>query len=147
MKAAIFHGKGRHHTFEEVEIDQPKGHEVLVRTIACGVCHSDLSVAEGKIPVPTPMILGHEPAGIVEAVGDDVTDFAPGDHVIARLRPFCGRCKQCVSGQPNRCTNGVPTQRGTDDRPRMAYRGGKIVGITGDAAGFAERCSRTRTAS
>ena len=139
MKAAIFHGTGKPHTFEEVEIDQPKGHEVLVRTVACGVCHSDLSAAEGKVPVATPMILGHEPAGIVEAVGENVTDFAPGDHVIARLRPFCGRCKQCVSGQPNRCKNRSATQRGTGDRPRMAYRGGKIAGITGDAAGFAEK--------
>ena len=91
------------------------------------------------MPVATPMILGHEPAGIVEAVGENVTDFAPGDHVIARLRPFCGRCKQCLSGQPNRCKNRSVTQRATGDRPRMAYRGTEIAGITGDAAGFAEK--------
>jgi S-(hydroxymethyl)glutathione dehydrogenase/alcohol dehydrogenase len=139
MKAAIFHGTGKPHTFEEVEIDQPKGHEVLVRTVACGVCHSDLSAAEGKVPVATPMILGHEPAGIVEAVGENVTDFAPGDHVIVRVRQFCGRCKQCLSGQPNRCNNRSVTQRATGDRPRMAYRGSKIAGITGDTAGFAEK--------
>ncbi len=139
MKAAIFHGTGQPHTFEAVEIDRPKGHEVLVRTVACGVCHSDLSAAEGKVPVATPMILGHEPAGIVEAVGEDVADFAPGDHVIARLRPFCGRCNQCLLGQPNRCNNRAAVQRVAGDRPRMTYRGGRITGITGDAAGFAER--------
>src|SRR5271166_499493 len=134
MKAAIFHGTGKPHTFEEVEIDQPKGREVLVRTVACGVCHSDLSAAEGKVPVATPMILGHEPAGIVEAVGENVTDFAAGDHVIARLRPVCGRCKQCLSGQPKRCKNRSATQRATGDRPPMAYRGSEIVGITDDGA-------------
>lgn len=57
MKAAIFHQPGQPHSFEEVDIDQPQGREVLVRTAACGVCHSDASVAECKVPVPTPMIL------------------------------------------------------------------------------------------
>jgi S-(hydroxymethyl)glutathione dehydrogenase/alcohol dehydrogenase len=139
MKAAIFHEAGKPHTFEEVDIDQPRGQEVLVRTVACGVCHSDLSVAEGKVPMPTPMILGHEPAGIVEAVGPEVTDFSPGDHVIARLGLFCGRCKHCLSGHPNRCNNRQAMQRGADDRPRMLHNGRPIVGVTGDGAGFAEK--------
>src|SRR5260370_3515009 len=85
------------------------------------------------------MILGHEPAGSGEAVGENVPDFAPGDHVIVRVRPFCGRCKQCLSGQPNRCNNRSVTQRGTGDRPRMAYRGGQSAGITADTGGFAEK--------
>ena len=139
MKAAIFHQAGKPHTFEEVDIDAPKGHEVLVRTVACGVCHSDLSVAEGKVPVPTPIILGHEPAGIVEAVGGEVTDFKPGDHVIARLGLFCGRCKHCLSGHPNRCNNRAVMQRRAEERPRMLHQGRKIVGVTGDGAGFAEK--------
>jgi S-(hydroxymethyl)glutathione dehydrogenase/alcohol dehydrogenase len=139
MKAAIFHGAKQPHTFEEVDIDQPLGHEVLVRTVACGVCHSDLSVAEGKVPIPTPMILGHEPAGIVEAVGGEVTDLKPGDHVIARLGLFCGGCKHCLSGHPNRCNNRAVMQRKAGERPRMLYRGAKIAGVTGDGAGFAEK--------
>ena len=139
MKAAIFHQPGKPQTFEEVDIDQPRGNEVLVRTIASGVCHSDLSVAEGKVPVPTPMILGHEPAGIVEAVGGEVTDFKPGDHVIARLGLFCGKCRHCLSGHPNRCNNRAAMQRRADERPRMLYQGAKIVGVSGDGAGFAEK--------
>ncbi len=139
MKAAIFHGAGKPHTFEEVDIDQPKGQEVLVRTVASGVCHSDLSVAEGKVTLPTPMILGHEPAGIVEAVGSDVTRLKPGDHVIARLGVFCGMCKHCLSGHPNRCNNRNAVQRKPDERPRMLYQGRRIAGVTGDAAGFAEK--------
>jgi S-(hydroxymethyl)glutathione dehydrogenase/alcohol dehydrogenase len=139
MKAAIFHEAHKPHTFEEVDIDQPRGHEVLVRTVASGVCHSDLSIAEGKVPVPTPMILGHEPAGIVEAVGDRVTGLKPGDHVIARLGLYCGSCKHCLSGHPNRCNNRAAMQRRPDERPRMLYRGQKIAGVSGDGAGFAEK--------
>jgi S-(hydroxymethyl)glutathione dehydrogenase / alcohol dehydrogenase len=139
MKAAIFHEAGKPHTFEDVEIDAPKGHEVLVRTVACGVCHSDASVAEGKVAVPTPMILGHEPAGIVEATGSDVTGLKPGDHVIARLGLYCGRCKHCLSGHPNRCNNRASMQRRTGEHPRMMYRGKPIAGVTGDGAGFAEK--------
>jgi len=139
MKAAIFHQPNQPHTFEEVDIDQPRGREVLVRTVASGVCHSDLSVAEGKVTIPTPMILGHEPAGIVEAVGSEVTEFEPGDHVIARLGLFCGGCKHCLSGHPNRCNNRAAMQRKPDERPRMLYNGNKIVGVSGDGAGFAEK--------
>jgi S-(hydroxymethyl)glutathione dehydrogenase / alcohol dehydrogenase len=139
MKAAIFHGAGKPHTFEDVEVEQPKGREVLVRTVACGVCHSDASAAEGKVPLPTPMILGHEPAGIVEAVGAEVADLKPGDHVIARLRGFCGRCKYCLSGYPSRCNNRTVMQRQPGERPRMTYKGKPIFGLTGDAAGFAEK--------
>jgi S-(hydroxymethyl)glutathione dehydrogenase/alcohol dehydrogenase len=139
MKAAIFHQANQPHTFEEVDIDQPIGHEVLVRTVACGVCHSDASVFEGKVPIPTPMILGHEPAGIVEAVGGEVTDLKPGDHVIARLGLYCGGCKHCLSGHPNRCNNRAVMQRKPGARPRMLYRGARIVGVTGDGAGFAEK--------
>jgi|SRR5579885_157403 S-(hydroxymethyl)glutathione dehydrogenase/alcohol dehydrogenase len=139
MKAAIFHQPGQPHSFEEVDIDQPQGREVLVRTAACGVCHSDASVAEGKVPVPTPMILGHEPAGIVEAVGADVTELKPGDHVIARLGLYCGRCPHCLSGHPNRCNNRAAMQRRPGQRPRMLYRGNQITGVTGDGAGFAEK--------
>src|SRR5208337_3760348 len=109
IKAAVFHGAKQPLTIEQVEIDQPKGREVLVRTVASGVCHSDLHFVEGLYPFPAPAVLGHEAAGIVEAVGESVTDLKPGDHVIACLSVFCGHCEQCLSGHPYRCSNKTET--------------------------------------
>jgi S-(hydroxymethyl)glutathione dehydrogenase/alcohol dehydrogenase len=88
---------------EDVLIDDPGPGEVLLKTAASGICHSDLTVIEGGLPVPPPCILGHEPAGIVEAVGAGVTDFAPGDHVIGCLTSWCGVCKFCTAGRPYLC--------------------------------------------
>src|SRR5271163_3554869 len=94
MKAAVFYGVGKPLQIEEIDIDAPHGREVLVRLVASGVCHSDLHVVEGKMPFPPPIILGHEPAGIVEAVGEDVTDFAPATTSSPALRFSAGiaRC-------------------------------------------------------
>jgi S-(hydroxymethyl)glutathione dehydrogenase / alcohol dehydrogenase len=83
IQAAIFRAPKQALTIEEVEIDNPAPREVLVRTIASGVCHSDLHYAHGLFPLKPPAILGLKPAGIVEAVGSDVTSVRPGDHVIA----------------------------------------------------------------
>ena len=99
MKAAVFHGPHQPLTIENVDIDKPIGREVLVRTVATGVCHSDLHFVDGFYPFPTPAILGHEAAGIVEAVGPQVSEFKPGDHVIACLSVFCGHCDYCLTGQ------------------------------------------------
>jgi len=82
MKAAVMRANDAPLNIEEISIASPDRHEVLVRTAASGICHSDLHVIEGGLPVPPPTVLGHEPAGIVEAVGADVEEFAPGDHVI-----------------------------------------------------------------
>ena len=81
MKAAVFHGPHQPLTIEDVDIDKPIGREVLVRTVASGVCHSDLHFVDGFYPFPTPAILGHEAAGIVEAVGLQVSEFKPGDQI------------------------------------------------------------------
>jgi len=96
---------------EAVDVDKPLGREVLVRTVATGVCHSDLHVVDGigRFPLDRPIVLGHEGAGIVEAVGPDVTTVRPGDHVVACLSGFCGSCPQCLSGHPNLCTGGIVT--------------------------------------
>jgi S-(hydroxymethyl)glutathione dehydrogenase/alcohol dehydrogenase len=96
MKAAVFHGPHQPLTIENVDIDKPIGREVLVRTVASGVCHSDLHFVDGYYPFPTPAILGHEAAGIVEEVGLQVSEFKPGDHVIACLSVFCGHCDYCL---------------------------------------------------
>jgi len=103
MKAAIFHGPHKLLTIEDVDIDKPIGREVLVRTVASGVCHSDLHFVDGYYPFPTPAILGHEAAGVVEAVGRQVTEFKPGDRVIACLSVFCGQCDYCLTGKTHLC--------------------------------------------
>jgi S-(hydroxymethyl)glutathione dehydrogenase/alcohol dehydrogenase len=78
---------------------------VLLRTAFAGLCHSDLHFMEGLYPFPTPAVLGHEGAAVVEAVGEDVSYVKPGDHVIACLSVFCGECSQCVTGHTNLCEN------------------------------------------
>lgn len=126
MKAAIFHGPHQPLTIESVEIDKPMAHEILVRTVASGVCHSDLHFVDGLYPMRAPAILGHEAAGIVEEVGDLVSYLKPGDHVIACLSVFCGHCEQCLTGHPNLCTN-PETRRGKDDRPKLSQNGEPVT--------------------
>ena len=122
MKAAIFHGPHEPLTIEDVEIDAPMAREILVRTVASGVCHSDLHFVEGLYPMPAPAILGHEAAGIVEAVGEHVSYVKPGDHVIACLSVFCGACEQCMTGHPNRCTS-LDNARPPSVPPKLSQSG------------------------
>jgi S-(hydroxymethyl)glutathione dehydrogenase/alcohol dehydrogenase len=105
MRAAVFHEAHQPLTIEDVEIEKPKRREVLLRTAFAGLCHSDLHFMEGLYPFPTPAVLGHEGAAIVEAVGEDVTYVKPGDHVITCLSVFCGECAQCTTGHTNLCEN------------------------------------------
>jgi len=88
---------------DDIEIASPKAGELRVRVVASGVCHSDLSVQNGTIPLPLPMILGHEGAGIVEEVGEGVETLAVGDHVVLSFVPSCGECYTCLHGQPYLC--------------------------------------------
>ena len=103
MKAAVLHAPRQAMTIENVSIEKPGRREVLVRTAAAGLCHSDLHFIEGSYPTPVPAVLGHESAGVVEAVGDDVTYLKPGDHVISCLSMFCGHCEFCLSGHLSIC--------------------------------------------
>jgi S-(hydroxymethyl)glutathione dehydrogenase/alcohol dehydrogenase len=105
MKAAVFHEVNQPLTIEDVQIEKPKRREVLLRTAFAGLCHSDLHFMEGLYPFPTPAVLGHEGAAVVEAVGEDVTYVKPGDHVITCLSVFCGECAQCTTGHTNLCDN------------------------------------------
>ncbi len=105
MRAAVFHAAHQPLTIEDVQIEKPKRREVLVRTAFAGLCHSDLHFIDGLYPHPAPAVLGHEGAGIVEAVGEDVTYVKPGDHVITCLSVFCGECAQCTTGHTNLCEN------------------------------------------
>jgi len=121
MKAAMFHGPHQPLTIENVDIDKPAGREVLVRVVASGVCHSDLHFVDGLYPFPTPAILGHEAAGIVEAVGLQVADLAPGDHVIACLSVFCGHCDYCLTGKTHLCQ--TRPVRGKNEPPKLSWKG------------------------
>jgi alcohol dehydrogenase len=91
----------------ELELDPPGRGELLVRVAAAGLCHSDLSVINGDRPRPMPMALGHESAGVVEALGEDVTDLAVGDHVVMVFMPSCGHCVPCAEGRPALCEPGA----------------------------------------
>ncbi|MEM7342083.1 MAG: Zn-dependent alcohol dehydrogenase [Actinomycetota bacterium] len=105
MKAAVLNAIPGQLDIEDVDIDDPAPREVLIRTVAAGLCHSDLHFMEGTYPHPCPAVLGHESAGVVEAVGSDVTYVSPGDHVITCLSAFCGYCEQCISGHLTLCEN------------------------------------------
>jgi S-(hydroxymethyl)glutathione dehydrogenase/alcohol dehydrogenase len=125
MRAAVLPTVPSMLEIEEVVVDKPGPREVLVRTVAAGLCHSDLHFMEGKYACNTPTIPGHEAAGIVEAVGEDVTEFRPGDHVIGCLSIFCGHCEYCLSGRPVLCTR-QGLERDADEPPRLAWNGQPI---------------------
>ncbi len=124
-------------SIEDVEVAEPAADEVLVKTVACGVCHSDLHALNGGILCPRPTVLGHEPAGIVLAVGERVRAVAPGDHVIACTSLFCGACAQCVQGRPHLCVDRGACRRPDDAAPRLR-RGAETIHQYADLAGFAE---------
>ena len=125
MRAAVLPAIPSALEIAEVQIDKPGPREVLVRTVASGLCHSDLHFMEGKYAHDTPTIPGHEAAGVVEAVGSDVTMFAPGDHVIGCLSIFCGRCRYCLSGRPVLCTR-QGLERTLEQPPRLSRDGERI---------------------
>ncbi len=137
MKAAVLREVGKPLTIEEVQVDNPKSHEVLVRTAAVGVCHSDLHYIEGLYSCDLPVVLGHESAGVVEKVGAEVTYVKPGDHVITCLSVFCGHCEFCTTGRPFSCEN-PETDRGADETPRLAQPAGKMNQIY-NLSSFAEQ--------
>ena len=124
MKAAVFHGPHKELTIENVDIAKPIGREVLVRTVASGVCHSDLHFIEGLYPFAAPAILGHEAAGIVESVGPHVSEFKPGDHVIACLSVFCGHCEWCLTGRTHLCQS--RPVRATTEPPKLTWKGAPV---------------------
>jgi S-(hydroxymethyl)mycothiol dehydrogenase len=103
VKGVVATSKGAPVTVETIEVPDPGPGEALVQVQACGVCHTDLHYREGAINDDFPFLLGHEAAGIVEAVGPDVTDVAPGDFVILNWRAVCGECRSCRRGRPQYC--------------------------------------------
>src|SRR3954452_7479808 len=104
MRAAVLEQFGAPLEVQDVELAEPKSGEVLVRLVACGVCHTDLYTASGADPSGyAPTVLGHEGAGVVERVGDGVASLAEGDHVVTLFSPQCGECVHCLSDRTNLC--------------------------------------------
>src|SRR5881296_1763114 len=103
VTAAVLYDTKKPVVVEDVELLEPGPHEVQVRWVANGVCHSDLHVITGDSPHPLPVVLGHEAAGVVEKVGPGVETVAPGDHVCSSYIPSCGKCWYCIGGQPTMC--------------------------------------------
>src|SRR5260221_12083035 len=137
VKALVVNGLGRGFDFEDVDIAAPIGREVLVNVQSSGLCHTDLLFATHDI-VPFPAVLGHEVAGIVAAVGPEVTQFRVGDHVVGSLAQSCGACARCLSGRPFQCMHPESTLRRPTDAPRLS-RGGVSLFQGFGLGGFAER--------
>jgi S-(hydroxymethyl)glutathione dehydrogenase/alcohol dehydrogenase len=138
MRAAILYEFGRPLEVQEVELDPPREGEVLVRMAASGVCHSDLHVIQNVHPTVLPAILGHEGAGIVEEIGPGVTNVAPGDHVMLTWLPYCGRCRHCATGFPNRCENVAWYDATMEDGTCRFHRGDQRIHHY-NTSSFAER--------
>lgn len=103
MRAAILEQLNTPLVIEEVELDEPKDKEVLVKLVATGVCHTDIHCIKGDLATPPPVVLGHEGAGTVEKVGRNVTEVQPGDRVVVTVAPYCGKCPACMMGVPTSC--------------------------------------------
>ena len=125
MKAAVLREVGKPLQIEDVKIGKPGPHEVLIRTAAAGVCHSDLHFMEGKYPFPLPAVLGHESAGVVEQIGSEVRTVKVGDHVITCLSAYCGHCDQCLTGHMSLCQS-PDTRREQGAEPRIASETGNM---------------------
>lgn len=128
MKAAVMRELNQPLSIEEILIDKPGPNELLIRTAASGICHSDLHVMEGGLPSATPCVLGHEPAGVVEEVGADVRGFEKGDHVIGCLNAWCGECEWCLKGQPYLCLSPSVMSRPEAAGPRLTQPDGSPMG-------------------
>ncbi|MEU5532887.1 Zn-dependent alcohol dehydrogenase [Streptomyces sp. NPDC020362] len=132
MRGVVFDGK-QVQVVDDLAVREPEPGEVLVAVSAAGLCHSDLSVVDGTIPFPVPVVLGHEGAGLVEAVGPGVTHVAPGDHVALSTLANCGTCAECDRGRPTMCRRAI-------GRPQQPFtRGGRTVYQFASNSAFAER--------
>jgi len=140
MRAAILEESGKPLVLrDDVSIADPRPGHVRVRVRHCGICHSDLSLVDGVFPTPTPIVLGHEAAGVVDAVGADVEGLAPGDHVVLTPVAPCGACYWCVRGEPGVCVNAsmITTNTFRDGTTGLS-RGDDVVFRGVGLGGFAE---------
>jgi len=143
MKAAILYQPKSPLKIEDIEIPQPSDDEVLVKVKAVGVCHTDFHPIKGDMPLPMPVILGHEGAGIVEKVGARITTLKPGDHVILSVMPSCGKCRYCAVGKPFLCEKAGPlifTGTMLDGTTRLKKKDGQTLYHFFAQSSFAEYC-------
>lgn len=141
-RAAVVESGGAPFTLAAVELAEPGPHEVLVRVVATGLCHTDLGVASGGLPFPLPGVLGHEGAGVVEEVGAAVTRVEPGDHVVLSFTS-CGDCRNCRGGHPAYCATWLPLNlvggRRADGSSTLSRDGEPLGGHFFGQSSFAER--------
>ncbi len=140
MRAAVLEASDKPiNVFDDVDIEDPRAGEVLVRVTHCGVCHSDLLMVEGTLPVTAPTVLGHEAAGVVERVGAGVTSVQPGDKVVLTAVPSCNECYWCLRGEYGCCVyaSGLSTGALPDGRTPLSRHGQPVVRGVG-LGGFAE---------
>ena len=140
MGASMPYAKSKPLAIEELELKAPGPGEVLVRMGAAGLCHSDLSVINGDRPRPTPMALGHEAAGVVEAVGPGGSDLKKGDHVVLVFVPSCGHCNPCAEGRPALCEPGAASNTAGTllSGERRIFKDGKPINHHMGCSAFAE---------
>jgi len=141
FQAAVLHGVDRPLAVKEVELPDPAVGEVLIRNRASGLCHTDLEVIEGRMGYPFPIVLGHEGAGVVEAVGEGVSAVRPGDAVVASWNPHCGHCYYCRRDEPILCEpfrRHQPAGRMLDGGTRLTLDGGAVhhFGVVSSHAEF-----------
>ncbi|MGW1215150.1 NAD(P)-dependent alcohol dehydrogenase [Streptomyces sp. NPDC002499] len=141
-RAAVVESGGAPFTLSDVRLDEPGPNEAVVRIVAAGLCHTDLGVASGGLPFPLPGVLGHEGAGVVEAVGPAVTGVAPGDHVVLSFTS-CGGCRNCRGGHPAYCATWLPLNliggRRADGSSTISRDGQPLGGHFFGQSSFAER--------
>ena len=123
----------------EIDVDSPGPREVAVRTLATGLCHSDLHYLDGVLTRPRPVLLGHEAVGVVEAVGPGVESVAVGDHVVTCLVVGCGTCPRCEQGEPFVCSNPNATRRPSGERARHLTADGRAIGTMANIGSFTDR--------
>ncbi len=145
-KAAILFEAGKRLDIREVDVENPRAGEVLIKMAAAGICHSDLHVMTGHLAAQLPAVLGHEGAGVVAGVGPGVTSVKPGDHVIPLWRLSCGVCEYCSEGRPAVCAEGLQirmTGRLLDGTTRFKLDGKEIKHFAG-VSSFSEYSVRSR---
>lgn len=145
MKAMVCTELGKY-SVENVTLDPPKAGEIRVKMGATGVCHSDLSVVNGVLPLPLPLVLGHEGAGVVDELGPGVTGLEVGDHVVLAFVPCCGSCHACKHNRPVFCSAGVPDGKALDGTYRV-HLGDKDIGTMQFLGCMAEACVAPATAA